>query len=196
MSFMSIISLPPAPGADDHVSLALMNSTVTLPGNHVLDELDSPENATSWLVQHHLAPQNTTLLAYCQGEITGLREHLRIIFKAHITGEEPTRSSLDSINLALGRVPTAQLLRFIPGGGFQRFREDPVTQLVEHAMAEIAEDAAELLSGPQAHLLTQCGSDPCDRFLIRTHARRHWCSTRCGDRVRAARAYAKRQQKS
>lgn len=193
---MSAIPLPPAPGATNHVSLKLINSTVTLPGNHVFDELNSPENATSWLIQHELAPRNTTLLAYCQGQMTGMRENLRAIFKAHVTGEEPTPSALDSINLALGRVPTAQLLRFIPGEGFQRFREDPVTQLVEHALAEIAEDAAGLLSGPQAHLLTQCGSKPCDRFLIRTHARRHWCSTRCGDRVRAARAYAKQQQKS
>ncbi|MDN5704722.1 MAG: hypothetical protein L0K41_03970 [Yaniella sp.] len=30
---------------------------------------------------------------------------------------------------------------------------------------------------------------------MRTHARRRWCSTRCGDRVRAARAYARKQKK-
>ncbi|GAB2883292.1 hypothetical protein GCM10022245_18400 [Streptomyces mayteni] len=43
-----------------------------------------------------------------------------------------------------------------------------------------------------ADLLAACGSAPCDRFLLRTHGRRHWCSTRCGDRARAARAYARR----
>ncbi|WP_404798560.1 CGNR zinc finger domain-containing protein [Streptomyces pristinaespiralis] len=29
---------------------------------------------------------------------------------------------------------------------------------------------------------------------MRTHGRRHWCSTRCGDRARAARAYARRSR--
>ncbi|MFC4716815.1 CGNR zinc finger domain-containing protein [Glutamicibacter sp. BW77] len=27
-----------------------------------------------------------------------------------------------------------------------------------------------------------------------THGRRQWCSTRCGDRVRAARAYARKRE--
>ncbi|MHC5560905.1 CGNR zinc finger domain-containing protein (plasmid) [Kocuria sp. U4B] len=31
---------------------------------------------------------------------------------------------------------------------------------------------------------------------MRTHGRRQWCSTRCGDRVRAARAYARKQERS
>lgn len=30
-----------------------------------------------------------------------------------------------------------------------------------------------------------------NRYLLR-HGRRHWCSVRCGDRARAARAYARR----
>jgi len=37
------------------------------------------------------------------------------------------------------------------------------------------------------------GADFCQRFFLRTHARRQWCSTRCGDRVRAARAYARKR---
>ncbi|MDN5936022.1 MAG: CGNR zinc finger domain-containing protein [Nitrosospira sp.] len=31
------------------------------------------------------------------------------------------------------------------------------------------------------------------RFLLKTHGRRQWCSTRCGDRVRAARSYARKR---
>ncbi|WP_309816129.1 CGNR zinc finger domain-containing protein [Pseudarthrobacter sulfonivorans] len=33
-----------------------------------------------------------------------------------------------------------------------------------------------------------CEAESCGRFFLRTHARRQWSSTRCGDRVRAARA--------
>ncbi|PNG16566.1 CGNR zinc finger domain-containing protein, partial [Streptomyces cahuitamycinicus] len=52
---------------------------------------------------------------------------------------------------------------------------------------------ADLLTSPAAERLTACGSPPCNRYLLR-HGRRHWCSTRCGDRARAARAYARRTE--
>ncbi len=58
----------------------------------------------------------------------------------------------------------------------------------------LAADAADLLTGPDAERLAACASPPCNRYLLRTHGRRHWCSVRCGDRARAARAYARRSQ--
>uniref|UniRef100_UPI0034E00421 CGNR zinc finger domain-containing protein n=1 Tax=Streptomyces flavofungini TaxID=68200 RepID=UPI0034E00421 len=67
----------------------------------------------------------------------------------------------------------------------------PTTAIVDHALGALAADAADLLTSPAAERLTACGSTPCNRYLLR-HGRRHWCSTRCGDRARAARAYARR----
>ncbi|WP_430408092.1 CGNR zinc finger domain-containing protein [Glutamicibacter halophytocola] len=58
----------------------------------------------------------------------------------------------------------------------------------------MAEDAASLLSGDEADQLSQCEAEPCTRFFLRTHGRRQWCSTRCGDRVRAARSYARKKE--
>ena len=63
-------------------------------------------------------------------------------------------------------------------------------------MAQLADDAAALLTGPEAGLLVHCEASSCNRFLLRTHARRQWCSTRCGDRVRAARSYARRAERA
>ncbi|CAL9614773.1 hypothetical protein SUDANB58_05715 [Streptomyces sp. enrichment culture] len=194
MRVMSKIPLPPAPGADEHVSLALVNGTVTLPGGHRADELGTPEEATGWLVSHGLVPARTTLLAYCQNQLTELRGDLRALFTAHVEGEAPPEPALDGINRALAKVPSARLLRHEPDEGFRRTPVHPVTQLVEHAMAQIAEDAAALLTGDEASRIARCEAPPCDRFLLRTHGRRQWCSTRCGDRVRAARAYARKQQ--
>lgn len=187
--------LPPAPGTDDHVSLALANSTVSLPGGRGTDELGSPEDATAWLVAHGLAPEGTALLTYCQNQLTGLRDDLRSVFAAHVRGHTPPESAVDGVNRALTKVPSAPLLRYDSNHGFHRVPEHPVTQLVEHAMAQVAEDAAALLTGERAALISQCEASPCDRFMLRTHARRHWCSTRCGDRVRAARAYARKQDR-
>lgn len=190
---MSTSPLPPAPGADEHVSLALADSLVTLPGGHQGDELDSPAAATRWLIERDLVPESTELLEYCQSRLAGLRAALRSLFSAQVEGIAPEEGALDAVNRALIRVPSAPLLRYDADRGLHRVPGHPVTRLVEHAMAQIAEDAAALLTGESAAAVARCAATPCDRFLLRTHARRHWCCTRCGDRVRASRAYARRQ---
>ncbi|CCW14875.1 CGNR zinc finger domain-containing protein [Rhodococcus aetherivorans] len=192
---MSRIPLPPAPGAADYVSLALVNSTVSLPGGHRADELSSPEEATDWLIGHGLVPDHTALLTYCRQQLTGLRHDLRAVFAAHVQGSAPPPDAVDGVNRALTTVPSAALLQYDPVRGLHRVPAHPVTQLVEHAMAQIAENAAALLTGEQAGLIARCDASPCDRFMLRSHARRHWCCTRCGDRVRAARAYARKHDR-
>ncbi len=62
-------------------------------------------------------------------------------------------------------------------------------------LASIARDAIELLGGPEAQRLRQCGRDGCTRmFVDRSHGRnRTWCGMReCGNRVNAA-AYRRRK---
>lgn len=175
------------------MSLALTNSRVILPGGRVADELDDPAAATQWLIARDLAPEDAELLEYCQSRLSGLRETLRALFAAQVEGVTPEAETLDGVNRALARVPSALLLRHDEDRGLHRVPAHPATRLVEHAMAQIAEDAAALLTGDAAASVAQCAATPCDRFLLRTHARRHWCSTRCGDRVRASRAYARKQ---
>ncbi|RAS65830.1 putative stress-induced transcription regulator [Lentzea atacamensis] len=97
------------------------------------------------------------------------------------------------MNDALTRVPTAPLLQWDEKNGPYRATPHPTTAIVDHALATLAADAADLLTGPDAERLTACQSSPCNRYLLR-HGRRQWCSTRCGDRARAARAYARRAQ--
>ncbi|MEU4807200.1 CGNR zinc finger domain-containing protein [Actinosynnema sp. NPDC023587] len=58
-------------------------------------------------------------------------------------------------------------------------------------LAALAINTADLLTSPDVERLTACGFPPCNRFLLR-HGRRHWCSTRCDDRARATRTYARR----
>lgn len=192
MRGMVTIPLPPAPGAETHWSLALVNSTVSLPGGLEADELSTPAEATGWLIGHGLAPRDTELLAYCRSQLVGLRTDLRSVFAAHVDGNAPDPAALEGINRALTTVPSAVVLRYEEKTGLRRTSIHPTTRIVEHAMMQIAEDAAALLTGESASLISRCGATPCDRFLLRTHARRYWCCTRCGDRVRAARAYARR----
>ena len=190
---MTHVPLPPAPGTAEHLCLTLANSIVTLPGGQRADELDSPESATAWLIRHDLAPQGTGLLTYCQLQLTDLRAHLRRVLMSHTEGMAPDPGSLEGLNRALTAVPSTALLRYSPDEGLCRVPGHPVTQLVDHAMAQIAEDAAALLTGPDAHRIAFCASAPCDRFMVRTHGRRQWCSSRCGARQRANRAYARKR---
>lgn len=193
MRTMSETPLAAAPGAEERPSLALVNSASTLPGGKHCDELASPGAATAWLMARDLIGPESVLHEHCRGRLADLRANLRDLFAAHTTGNVPPAAAVHAVNGAMTRVPGALLLQFDPSAGFTRCADHPLTQVVEHVMAVIADDAASLLSGDQASLLASCEADSCDRFFLRNHARRQWCSTRCGDRVRAARAYARKR---
>lgn len=184
--------ITPAPGAQRYPGLDLANSAVTLPGNQRLDLLASPADATSWLAERGLAPDDAGLHEICAAKLRALRDPVRALLAASVEGRTPSPAPLDALNEALTRTPTASMLHWDPVRGPHRATSHPTTQIVDHALAVLASSAADLLAGPDAELLAACGSPPCDRYLLRTHGRRHWCSTRCGDRARALRAYARR----
>lgn len=193
MRSMSEMPLPPSPGTLEYRSIDLVNSEIQLPGGKTYDALNSPEETTIWLISRGLVSEGTLLQSYCQNRLVGLRGNLRKAFAARVSGGAVDPRVLDGINAALTAAPNTSLLHYAPGEGFFRSLEHPTTRLIEHAMSVIAEDAAALLAGDAAHLLAQCEAEPCSRFLLKTHGRRQWCSTRCGDRVRAARSYARKR---
>jgi predicted RNA-binding Zn ribbon-like protein len=183
---------PPAPGADRYPALDLVNSALVRPeGEH--DLLATPDSARRWLADRGLVPTATVLHAVCAGRLRDLRGHVRALLAARVDAAAPPITALQAVNEALTRAPSADLLRWDAAHGLHRAPAHPVDQIVDHALATLAADAAELLTGPDAVRLAACGSPPCRRYLVRTHAARHWCSVRCGDRARAARAYARRK---
>jgi predicted RNA-binding Zn ribbon-like protein len=127
----------------------------------------------------------------CLAQLRSLREQVRALFASRVAGLTALPAALSAINDALTRAPTTPLLYWDDKDGPYRAIPCPTTEIVEHALAILAANAADLLTGPDADRLTACGSTPCNRYLLRS-GRRHWCSTRCGDRARAARAYARR----
>jgi predicted RNA-binding Zn ribbon-like protein len=187
-------ALPPAPGADRHTSLDFADTSATLPAGQSYDLLAAPDSAMRWLALHDLTTPEVRLYEVCAQRMRTLRDHVRALFTARVDGTTPPEKSLRAVNEALTALPTAPLLSWDGAQGPRRVQAHPTDQAVNHALATLAADAADLLTGPGADLLAACGSAPCDRFLLRTHGRRHWCSTRCGDRARAARAYARRSR--
>ncbi|MEU4423795.1 CGNR zinc finger domain-containing protein [Actinoplanes sp. NPDC024001] len=184
---------PPAPGAELHPALDLADSVLTAPGGHVLDRIATPEHAARWLAEHDLIPDDAQLHEVCAGRLRALRQHIRVLLTARVRRTIPPAEAVAAVNDALTRVPTAAPLRWASSAGPHRVRPHPTDQIVDHALGVLAADAADLLTGPDADRLAACDSPPCTRFLLR-NGRRHWCSIRCGDRARAARAYARRSQ--
>lgn len=182
---------PPAQGEEEHLSLALANSAIALPGGHTIDLLGTPAQTNRWLTERGLAPVDAGMREMCAAQLRSLREQIRSLFASRTEGLPALPAAITAINDAMTRVPTAPLLRWDDKTGPYRTAPHPTTAIVDHALATLAADAADLLTGPAADRLTACGSTPCNRYLLR-HGRRHWCSTRCGDRARAARAYARR----
>ncbi|WP_053847115.1 ABATE domain-containing protein [Streptomyces sp. NRRL B-24085] len=183
--------LPPAQGEEEHLSLALANSAIALTGGHTVDLLGTPAQANHWLTARGLAPVDAGMREMCATQLRSLREQIRSLFAARAEGLAALPAAVRAVNDAMTRVPTAPLLQWDDKTGPYRSTPHPTTAIVDHALATLAADAADLLTGPDADRLTACGSAPCNRYLLR-HGRRQWCSTRCGDRARAARAYARR----
>jgi len=185
--------LPPAPGAEHYLALDFVNSAIALPGGHFFDLLGTPEAANQWLMERGLAPADAGVQEMCTTQLRSLREHLRALFAARVARLPALPAALSAVNDALRRVPTAALLLWDEKNGPYRAAMCPTNEILDHALATLAANTADLLTGPDADCLTTCDSTPCNRYLLR-HGRRHWCSTRCGDRARAARAYARRTQ--
>ncbi|MFB7496663.1 ABATE domain-containing protein [Streptomyces sp. NPDC056161] len=183
--------LPPAQGEAAHLSLALVNSAIALPGGHMVDLLGTPRDANHWLTERGLAPVDAGMREMCATQLRSLREQIRSLFASRADAVPAVPAAVRAVNDAMTRVPTTPLLHWDAKTGPYRAAPHPTTAIVDHALATLAADAADLLTSPDADRLTACGSAPCNRYLLR-HGRRHWCSVRCGDRARAARAYARR----
>jgi predicted RNA-binding Zn ribbon-like protein len=182
---------PQVPGEERYLSLALVNTRFTLSHGQV-DLLDDTEAAHLWLVRHELLPDRVALNGRQFGRLLGLRESLRSLFAAHGARAMPPGESLDTLNSALAAAPPTPRLAWTSDGP-HRADEPDTGNPAAAALSLLAEDATELLTGSEADQLTECTAQGCARWFLRSHGARRWCTTKCGNRVRAARAYAARK---
>lgn len=75
----------------------------------------------------------------------------------------------------------------IGGDTLSRQRWRPVADPRRAAAGELATDAIQLLTGPDAVRIRVCPAPGCILFFLGTHPRRRWCTDTCGNRVRVAR---------
>ncbi|SED03298.1 CGNR zinc finger domain-containing protein [Streptomyces sp. 3213] len=182
----------PVPGEERYLSLALVNTRFAL-SHGTVDLLDGVEAAHLWLVRHQLLPDHVELNGWQSGRLRALREALRALFEAYGDGRVPSAESLAALNSALAAAPSTPRLLW-PADGPRRADEPDTGNPAAAALSLLAEDATDLLTGPEAEQLTACAAQGCTRWFLRSHGARRWCTTRCGNRVRAARAYAAKRE--
>lgn len=171
-----------APGEDRSPALALVNTWRLTPGGPV-DDLVSPGEATSWLREHDLAapvPGEEEL-----SRLTELRAAIRELLAALAEDRAPDTTAVEAVNAAARADAAAPQLTWRDGP--QRDWHSPRPGTIDAAAAALARDAIDLASSDRGPLVRPCEAHGCVRFFVREHARRRWCSTTCGDRVRAAR---------
>jgi predicted RNA-binding Zn ribbon-like protein len=185
------VPLPPLLGEDLPIELA--NTRFTRRGvEH--DGLRTPDDLAGWLAR--VGARLPVALSAGELEAIGerelalareLRDALRALLAAAAQGAPLDADAVETVNRTVRAAP---LRRELSPGPALVVRSDAPAPLA--ALAAIAEQAAELLAGPDAETLRACSAPGCVLFYRKTHPRRTCCSPRCADRARAARHYARR----
>jgi predicted RNA-binding Zn ribbon-like protein len=189
-----------APGESARPALALVNSRRNEPAGPI-DELASPAAMRAWLADHGLqttsspfAPAGNEGRAADERDddaalaaMRALRDAVRELLVARIDGRAPDPVAVETVNAAAAAAPTVRRLTWTDAP--LEARDHVGTGGATRARALLADDAIDLVTGPDHAALRACAAPGCVRLLLKDHPRRHWCSTRCGDRVRASRYY-------
>ena len=177
-------------GEDASSAVALVN-TRHLQSGQPADLLADPARAAEWLAERGLLSRGTALPDPDTARLVALREAVRGLFAAKAGQRVPAVDDVTLLNAALAAAPVVPALTWDEAGPHRR--EHPLAGAGPGtvAIARLARDALRVLTDPAGPEPAPCGAHGCVRWFLRTHAARQWCSDRCGDRVRAARHYAR-----
>ncbi|TWE28743.1 CGNR zinc finger domain-containing protein [Prauserella muralis] len=163
-----------------------------------LDGLLSREHLAAWLRDTRprlaLPLADTDITGVAEDDLATarhLRDAIRSLAAAAVDQRQADRDAVAVLNRTAGRTPRWRELRTDP---------EPHTVVctdgrpVAAVLAELAEDAVTLFTGPMHHELRACQGPGCRLFFVRDNPRRAWCSAGCGNRARAARHYARTQR--
>ena len=177
-------------GEDASSAVALVN-TRHLQSGQPADLLADPARAAEWLAERGLLSRGAALPDPDTARLVALREAVRGLFAAKAGQRVPAVDDVTLLNAALAAAPVVPALTWDEAGPNQSEHALPGAGPCTVAIARLARDALRVLTDPAGPEPAPCGAHGCVRWFLRTHAARQWCSDRCGDRVRAARHYAR-----
>ena len=163
-------------------------ATLAERGTTDLDQLDSPGALAGWVRSAGLLDDPPAVADSDLGRARELRETLYRLLRSISVDGVPDPGALALINAAA--VPPGPVLQLDADGRPHR------TGDLRSALAGLARDGLDLVSGPDRERLSWCAGPRCTRaFIDRSRARnRRWCDMAgCGDRAKVA-AYRQRQR--
>ncbi|MFI6871180.1 CGNR zinc finger domain-containing protein [Nocardia sp. NPDC050406] len=146
------------------------------------EQLPVPERLSEWFVAAGLLDTTPRVDATALARAVELREAVyRMAFEGIVENQRIDDADRALVNeIARGPLPVVALR---PDGTIRR------TGDTDTALAAIARAAVELLGGPDAPRVKQCGRDDCTRLYVDTSraGSRRWCDmTQCGNRAKSA----------
>jgi|ERR1700742_67047 predicted RNA-binding Zn ribbon-like protein len=123
-----------------------------------------------------------------------LRDSLRRL-AAYSTGDvrekaqSPVTEINDAVNAVNALLTDRSCTRLSVVGSQLQAVTTPHASPARSALADLGQEAVELLAGPAAVNLRACNAPGCVLYFVKSHPRREWCSEACGNRARAARHY-------
>lgn len=183
--------MEPAPGEERSLAVALVN-TLHASREGTVDDVAGAEELRAWLLER--AGAAAALRPGPDGVIRtqGLRAAVREVLTAVLENRRPDGAALRILSDAAAAAPGAPHLAWEADGLAAGWRDLGGSEL-DRVLAAIARDAMAVVTDARTAALARCEAPRCVRLLLRDHNRRRWCSTGCGDRVRAARYHARHE---
>ena len=187
----------PGPLLGEPLPLELANTRYLVRGRHPHDGLESIERFGAWLAQVRsrlrIRLSDDDLRTVHGTELTlvrDLRDCVHELATASIEHQRPSGEVINRLNRHARAAPEWSELRWDARPTVEtRSGAAPATA----AISEIAVATVELFSSPGAANIRSCPASGCILYFVKDHARREWCSTACGNRVRAARHYERQR---
>ncbi|MFB2600306.1 ABATE domain-containing protein [Herbiconiux sp. P17] len=151
------------------------------------DVLTTPWSLDAWFEQSGLVDDGIASRPADVDEAVHLREAIYSLVASRLHDEEYDEHALEVLNRTAEAPPVVPRL----AASGRRTEATP-----DQALSSVARDAIEVLSGPDAALLKECGRPECTQvYLDRSRGgRREWCAMEtCGNKMKAA-AYRARKK--
>ena len=145
-------------------------------------------SATTWLAERRI---RSALPPGSEPALAELRAAVESLLRAAAGGGEPSAAALDRVNAASAAAAVAEQLDWPAGGRPRRWLATSAPP-EQHVHALLARSAMALIA--DAAPLRACEAPRCGRIFVADNARRRWCSTACGNRVRVARHASRRRE--
>ena len=149
------------------------------------------QDLARWCVEAGLLDRGPDVTEADLEAARALREALYRTVQARRHERVPGRGDIDLLNEWAARPPPAPQLG---PDGCSKLQASGGT--LETALATVARDAIDLLTGPQVGRIRECAEDSCSVLFVDASrpGKRRWCSmNRCGNKVKKA-AFRKRER--